>query len=589
MVSVLGLSFDYHNSAAALVVDGELLAAAQEERFSRTKNDPGFPHQAIKFCLRKADLYAKDIDYIVFYENPRLKFSRIIETSENIPNKKVQVVESALRHWVAKEKFFPEQKISHFLEIKPEKVSLVNHHLAHAASAFFASPFQEAAIVTIDGVGEKTTSAIYSGNGQKISEINKTEYPNSVGLFYSAITAFLGFEVNEGEYKVMGMAAYGEPKYEQKMRELFTLFDDGTFVLDQSLFEFNNPIGVPYSKEFISQYGPAREAEAIFDPEGRENKDYRIITESKFYADIAASAQKTTEHVIKHITNAALRITENTNLCMAGGVALNSVANGLLRKNPDLSLFVQPESGDAGSALGAAYAKYVEISNLRPTWQFDVSLGYEASEKECHTAIQDAGLTNWKLLESEEEMLVKAAENIADGRVLGWFQGGAEWGPRALGYRSILANAGFAQMAERVNKRVKFRERFRPFAPSVLAEYATDYFVLPEFCDEASPESFMLSVCQTRPDKRELLPAVTHVDGSARVHLVHKTINPIFHKLIEKCKDLTGIPVVLNTSFNRRGEPIVNTPADAISAFVWSDLDILYLGLFEISKEDFSY
>ena len=245
-------------------------------------------------------------------------------------------------------------------------------------------------------MGEKTTAAIYSGNGQKISEVNQTEYPNSVGLFYSAITAFLGFEVNEGEYKVMGMAAYGEPKYERQMSRLFTLFDDGSFELDQSLFEFSNPIGVPYSNEFISQFGPAREAETIFDPEGRENADHRIIAESKFYADIAASAQKATEHVIKHITTAALRITDNTNLCMAGGVALNSVANGLLRKNPDISLFVQPESGDAGTALGAAYAKYVEISNLRPKWMFDVSLGYEASEKECFTAIEDADLTKWK-------------------------------------------------------------------------------------------------------------------------------------------------------------------------------------------------
>ena len=298
----------------------------------------------------------------------------------------------------------------------------MHHHLAHASSAFFASPFEEAAIVTIDGVGEKTTAAIYSGNGQKISEINQTEYPNSVGLFYSAITAFLGFEVNEGEYKVMGMAAYGEPKYERQMSRLFTLFDDGSFELDQSLFEFSNPVGVPYPMNSFRSLDP-REAETIFDPEGRENADHRIIAESKFYADIAASAQKATERVIKHITTAALRITDNTNLCMAGGVALNSVANGLLRKNPDISLFVQPESGMQECPC-AAYAKYVEISNLRPKWMFDVSLGYEASEKECFTAIKDADLTKWKLLESEEEMLLRAAENIAEGRVLGWFQGG---------------------------------------------------------------------------------------------------------------------------------------------------------------------
>jgi carbamoyltransferase len=573
-IYVLGLSFDYHDSAAALLKDGEVVAAIQEERLTRRKHDSRLPERSIAACLEIAGIGPEALSAIAHYENPLVKFDRIVRSS--IRPRNWRTFGDTLAAWTALGKFDPRRRIAASLGVQPGRISYGDHHGSHAAAAFYCSPFEEATIVTLDGVGEHETSTIAVGSKRGISKIASTRFPHSIGLFYSALTAYLGFEVNEGEYKVMGMAAFGEPLYADRLRPLMRA-RKGQIVLDQRFFNFTRVSDMPFSPELVALLGPARRPESEFAVDefsGRPPSG----TEDRRFADIAASVQRVAEETILDVVKYAVGKTGIADVVLAGGVGLNSLANARLQREACRRLYVQPAAGDAGSALGAALDHYHRVMGRpRSTPRLDPYLGVAYSDLDVARAVRRYRSNNVVRYADEASMIAAAADLLASGKVLGWLQGRFEWGPRALGNRSILANPALSGIKNRVNISIKYREPFRPFAPAVIAERAHEFFDLPGGDHVARPENYMLSVCPVLPEARLRIPAVVHADGSARVQLVSKDQNPRFHALISALGERTGIPVILNTSFNLRGEPIVSSPRDAVQTFEWSEMDNLVM------------
>ena len=589
---ILGLSFDFHDSAAALLKDGVVVAAGIEERFSREKHDSGFPRHAVKFCLKTAGISAADIDEVAYYEVPLLKFDRILWSHATAGQRNPGYLTRTVASWLRHRKFEVRDRIFEELGIAREKIFYVDHHLSHMSAAFLCSGFDAATIVTMDGVGEYETTSWGVGNGTSIRKLGSASLPNSIGLFYSAMTAFLGFEVNEGEYKVMGMAAFGEPKFYELLRPMFHLEESGGFSIDTKYFEFLTPKDLPYTDALIALLGQPRDPKQHFAtlkedlPTGIAGAEGEaILLSSKRYADIAASVQKVTEEVIFHVVDSAVRATGIKEVCLAGGVALNSLANGRLIRERGYSLYIQPAAGDSGSAIGAALWRACQGKGKRSAPLTSAYLGSGCPhEQDIDQAIADSGFQTHGTF-PVDQLPAEVARLLAEGNVIGWFQGNAEWGPRALGNRSILADPTRADMKKIVNERIKFREPFRPFAPAVMLEEVYKYFECPELRDRTSPEYFMLAVHHVIPQYRSVLPAITHADGTARLQVVDSNSNPTFYSLLREFKALRGVGVLMNTSYNLKGEPIVDTPADALRTFSYSGLDYVVLHNRIVSKD----
>lgn len=596
-MNILGISCYYHDSAAALLQDGLLVAAAEEERFSRKKHDYGYPEYAIEFCLDQAGIEAGELDYVVFYEKPLLKFERILMTTLQSFPESWAVFRESMIAWF-NEKLWIKGRILTRLGIPDEKLLFVEHHLSHAASAFFCSPYEEAAILTVDGVGEWTTAtlgrAVADWDGSGTSEIElfaETRFPHSLGLLYSAFTAFLGFRVNSGEYKVMGMAPYGRPNRVDDIHKLIDVADDGAFRLNMKYFSFHRSTYRTFSNAFVELFGEPRVHESVFyTPTTHPSKDHpdwddRTAERNQHYADIAASIQSLTEETLLKMANHAYERTGLTKLCLAGGVALNSVANGrILRETPFEDVWIQPAAGDSGGALGAAlYAYHVLLAEPRKFVMDHAYWGKAYSVDETQSAIEGAGWT-WERVNEEEAIAGLMVDDLLGGKVIGLFQGRFEWGPRALGNRSILADPRDAVMKEVVNARIKFREPFRPFAPVVLEERAGEFYAGLDEPTRHYPLRYMLMVYKTRDGQGDKIQAVTHEGGSGRLQTVRREHNPLYYRAIELFGEATGVPVLLNTSFNLRGEPIVTTPADALNTFGKSDIDTLYMNGFVVRK-----
>jgi carbamoyltransferase len=594
---ILGISAFYHDSAAALVVDGEIVAAAQEERFTRVKHDARYPENAIAYCVAQSGGGLADIDLVVFYEKPFLKFERLIETYVAFAPRGFQSFKTAIPVWI-REKLFQKDMLRRRLQaLAPDfdwktRLLFSEHHLSHAASAFYPSPFDEAVILTMDGVGEWPTTSVAVGRGRDITIHKELHFPHSLGLLYSAFTYYTGFKVNSGEYKLMGLAPYGEPRYRNLILDkLIHLKDDGTFHLNMDYF--NYCVGLTMTNDaFAGLFGqPAR----------RPDKD--LLTD--FHMDVAASIQAVTEEVILRLTRSLAREFDLPNLCLAGGVALNCVANGkVLRDGVFPQIWIQPAAGDAGGAAGAALAAWhLFLGRDRPVRQNadrmrGAYLGPEFAQADIEARLAAQG-ARFQVL-PDDEVIEATAQGLADGQAVGWMQGRMEFGPRALGARSILADPRSPTMQKMLNLKVKYRESFRPFAPSVLREDVADWF---EF-DGDSP--YMLLVADVVPERRRAMtaeeqalfgidklnvprsdiPAVTHVDYSARLQTVHAETNPRYHALLTRFKEKTGCPVLVNTSFNVRGEPIVCTPEDAFHCFMGTELDLLVAGNCLLRKEE---
>lgn len=563
VMTILGISCFYHDSAAALLRDGVLIAAAQEERFTRQRHDQNFPVNAIRYCLETAGIRASELDYIVFYDKPLVKFERILSTYIATFPRSLPSFLKAMPIWL-KDKIWIPQTIKNELSYEGE-ILFTEHHISHAASAFLVSPFEKAAILTIDGVGEWETSTYGAGKGTDIVLSNAMHFPHSLGLLYSAFTYYLGFRVNSAEYKVMGLAPYGEPVfYDKIMNELLHVGEDGGFRINMKYFSYDYGLTMTSGAfdRFMGQ--PRREPESEL---------------SQFYKDVAASLQKVTDEIVVRMARAIARDTGETRLCMAGGVALNCVSNSkILEHTPFREVFVQPAAGDAGGAVGAAFYAYnTVLGNPRSYVMTDVFLGPEFDDSAIEQFLRTLEVPFKKY--TQEELLTETARLLADQKVVGWFQGRMEFGPRALGSRSILADARNPKNQSIVNLKIKFRESFRPFAPAVLEDRVSDYFVW----DRPSP--YMLFVATVREDKREI-PAVTHLDGSARLQTVSRSQHPLFYDLLKEFEKQTGCPVLINTSFNVRGEPIVCTPEDAWKCFLRTEMDHLVLGSFILDKAE---
>jgi carbamoyltransferase len=594
---ILGVSCFYHDSAAALLEDGLLVAAAEEERFSRKKHDFDFPKEAIDFCLNQAGITGQDLEYVVFYEKTMVKFERILMTSLATFPRSWEIFGEAMIAWFDKKIWIKGHLASH-LGLPEDRVLFVEHHLSHAASTFFASPYDEAAILTVDGVGEWTTTttgratADWDGNGQnKIELFSEARFPHSIGLLYSAFTAFLGFRVNNGEYKVMGMAPYGRPNRMEDIYKLIDVRDDGSFRLNMDYFCFHHSTSRMFNRRFESLLGKPRVHDSIFfTPTTHPHKDHpnwddRVAQTNQHYADIAASIQRVTEDILLKNARHLHETTGLNKLCMAGGVSLNSVANGrILRETPFDEVFIQPAAGDSGGALGAAlYVYHILLGKPRKFVQEHSYWGKGYTPDEVQSAIERAGV-EYKQVNNQEEMARLMVEDMLAGRVISLFQGRFEWGPRALGNRSILADPRRMDMKEIVNTKIKFREPFRPFAPVVLEEKAEEYYVGLSETHRHYPPRYMLMVFPVYQEKQELIPAVTHEGGSGRLQSIRREWNPLYYRAVERFADETGVPVLLNTSFNLRGEPIVNTPDNALSTFARSGIDTLYISDFVVRK-----
>lgn len=593
---VLGVSAFYHDSAAALIEDGHIVAAAQEERFTRKKHDAAFPKQAITYCLGAAGVGLNEIDFVTFYDKPFLKFERLLETYLSYAPKGFSSFKMALPIWL-KEKLFQKDLLrKEFKKYDPDfdwmnKLLFSEHHFSHAASAFFPSPFERACVLTMDGVGEWATTSVALGDGNKLEMTKEIHFPHSLGLLYSALTYYTGFRVNSGEYKVMGLAPYGEPKYAQLLLDnLIDVKDDGSFRLDQHYFDYCT--GLTMTNRHFEDLlgGPARRPDELL---------------TQRHMDLAASIQAVTEEVVLKMTRSLAKETGQKNLCLAGGVALNCVANGkVLRDGAFEKIWIQPAAGDAGGALGAALAAYY-VHKGRPRQapaagdaMRGAYLGPQYTQNEIDQRLTTAGARFTTV--DEESMLNMTAQALSDGKAIGWFQGRMEFGPRALGGRSFLGDARSPEMQKLLNLKVKYRESFRPFAPAILREDVSDWFEL----DDDSP--YMLLVADVTEDKRlamneaeqalfgieklniarSEIPAVTHVDYSARIQTVHADTNPRYHALISRFKELTDCPVIVNTSFNVRGEPIVCTPEDAFRCFMGTETEMLIIGNSIVMKED---
>jgi carbamoyltransferase len=572
--------------------DGQLVAAAEEERFTRKKHDYDFPKNAIQFCLDTAGVRGPDLDYVVFFEKPFRKFDRILATVLQTYPQSWKVFRESMITWML-DKLWVASKLQFDLGVRKERVLFSEHHLSHAASAFLCSPFDEAAILTVDGVGEWVTGTYGTGRGNDIRLTKQMEFPHSLGLLYSAFTAFLGFEVNEGEYKVMGMAPYGQPRYVDKVWKLVRQNQDGSFSLDMDYFCFHHSTDRTFNGRFVELFGEPRPTKMQFFTEstgfpkyfGAPPPNYKEMCRlNQHYADVAASIQKVTEELLVGMAKHLHQVTGLKRLCIAGGVGLNSVANSrMLRECGFDELYVQPAAGDGGGALGAALWAYNALLGKPRTFRLDHAYwGRAYSPSEVSAFLREKGIP-YCLIEDDDKLLDRVVERLIQGKVVGWFQGRFEWGPRALGDRSILADARNPEMKDIVNAKIKFREPYRPFAPSVLAECAESYFDLPQAARHY-PARYMLYVVPVKPDHHATLPAITHVDGSGRLQTVFRDQSPRYYSLIQRFGQATGVPVVLNTSFNLKGEPIVNTPANAFNTFSRSEMDALVLGNFLVEK-----
>ena len=594
---VLGLSAFYHDSAAALVEDGVVVAAAQEERFTRKKHDAGFPQEAIAFCLNQQGIALEDVDFVAFYDKPFLKFERLLETYLAFAPKGFTSFKMAIPIWLREKLFMKNLLRKEFKSFHEgydwrNRLVFAEHHQSHAASAFFPSPFEEAVVLTMDGVGEWATTSLCLGQGNKLEVMKEIHFPHSIGLLYSAFTYYTGFKVNSGEYKVMGLAPYGEPKYVEKIfDELVDLKEDGSFRLNMAYFEYCTGLTMTNAKFDELFGGPPRGAE-------------QRLTQK--HMDLAASVQAATEEIVLRLTRSIAAETGQRNLCLAGGVALNCVANGkVLRAKHFDNIWIQPAAGDAGGAVGAALSAYHQYQE-QPRSKLNGSgdgmrgsyLGPSFAQEDIERRLTEAG-ARFTVLE-DAATIEATSQALADGKAVGWFQGRMEFGPRALGGRSILGDPRQPSMQKTLNLKVKYRESFRPFAPSVLAEEVSNWFEI----DSVSP--YMLLVADVVEDRRRAMtedeealfgidklnvprseiPAVTHVDYSARVQTVHKETNPRYHALLTAFKEKTGCPVVVNTSFNVRGEPIVCTPEDAFHCFMGTEIEVLVVGNCVLEKAD---
>ncbi len=595
MSYILGISAFYHDSAAAIIHNGDIIAAAQEERFTRKKHDSGYPKNAINFVLNFAKINLSHVDHIVFYEKPFLKFERLLETYVAFAPKGFASFSKAMPIWL-REKLFQKKMILEYLKSHDQnfndenRILFSEHHLSHAASAFYPSPFEKAIILTADGVGEWATTTVAIGDKNKIEIKKELHFPHSLGLLYSAFTYYIGFKVNSGEYKVMGLAPYGKPKYtDQILNNLIDLKDDGTFMLDQNYFNYSTGLTMTNEK-FNKLFGhPPRKAETD------------KITQ--FHMDIASSIQNVTEKIMLMLAKSLRKEYKIPNLCLAGGVALNCVANGkILEEKIFENIWVQPAAGDAGGSLGAALAYWhLDLNKDRQKINKDNMqgsyLGNNFSEEEIKKTLNKIGAEFSQM--SENEIIEKTAKEISKEKIVGWFQGRMEFGPRALGNRSILADPRSNKMQKNLNLKVKYRESFRPFAPSVLYEDLSNWFeintdtpymlfvanVKKEKTQEMSEDDKKLFGIDLLNLKRSEIPAVTHVDYSARIQSVYKDTNKKYYELLKKFKEITNCPVLINTSFNIRGEPIVNTPIDAFNCFMGTELDILVIGNFYLEKK----
>lgn len=593
---ILGLSFYYHDSAAALIKDGELVAAAMEERFSRKKHDNDFPQLAIDFCLKQAGITADDLDYVVFYEKPLLKFERILLSTLNTFPRSAGVWRESMLNWL-KDKLWIKSLLQTRLKIKTDKILFCDHHMSHAASAFFASPFKEAAVLTVDGVGEWTTTTLgtatsyWNGDGDGKNEINlfqEQRFPHSLGLLYSAFTAWLGFRVNNGEYKVMGMTPYGEPRYVDKINKVFQYTPgDGSFRLNMGYFAFHYSTENTYNQKFLDLFGDQRDDRTEFftmntNPERSAEKT--AMDQNQYYADVAASIQLVTEETLISIAKKLHEKTGMKKLVMAGGVALNTKANyRLLSETPFEEIYIQPAAGDDGGALGAAlWAYHIVLGKPRDWVMPHAYWGQEYSESEMRDFLNNQGVKYEDFTDNDDKMLDILADEMTRENVVGFFQGRFEWGPRALGNRSILADPRSEAMKEVVNTKIKFREPFRPFAPVVLRDRAPEYFDYPDVEKHEAPR-YMLIVSPIKADKQDQIAAVCHM-GTGRLQSIDRETNPRYYGVVERFGQATGVPIVLNTSFNLRGEPIVTSPLDAFNTFKNSDIDLLALGSFLVRK-----
>ena len=591
-MNILGVSCYYHDAAAALLRDGQLIAAAEEERFTRIKHDYNYPEHAIQFCLQAGGIKGGDLDYVAFFEKPFRKFDRILMTVLQTYPRSYKVFREAMITWMV-DKLWVGAKLAADLGIPKDRVLFCEHHLSHAASAFLCSPFEDAAIMTVDGVGEWVTGTTGVGHENQIELHKQMMFPHSIGLLYSAFTAFLGFEVNEGEYKVMGMAPYGQPRYVDKVWKLIRQEADGSFSLDMDYFCFQHSTEKTFNGKFVQLFGEPRPPKMLFftaasgfptyfgDPPANYNELCKL---NQHYADIASSIQQVTEEILIGMARHLQKETGKRALCIAGGVGLNSVANQrILRETGFEELFIQPSAGDGGGALGAAlWADNTLLGNPR---NFRMDHAYWGKAY-CPCEVRDFLDSNhipYHQVGDDNRLMDIVVDKLQQGKVIGWFQGAFEWGPRALGNRSILADARNPHMKDIVNTKIKFREPYRPFAPSVLAECAESYFELPNAMQHY-PARYMLYVVPVRPSRRDTLPAITHVDGTGRLQTVFRDANPRYYQLIERFGQATGVPALLNTSFNLKGEPIVNTPANAFNTFSKSEMDALVMGNFIVEK-----
>lgn len=563
-MKIVGISCNYHDSSAVLVEDGIPVKMIQEERLSRIKHDPNFPSNAIQHIVGQQDT---PIDYVVFYESPMLKFERfVINTLSYFPNTRSHFREGMISF--LKDKLWIKSKISESINVESDNILFLPHHLSHASSSFFCSPFDQSNILTIDGVGEWTTTATGFASGNEIKFDREIRFPHSLGMLYSVFTGYLGFKPNDGEYKLMGLSPYGIPLYEEHVKKLIDIKQDGSYRLNTDYLSYHTSLTQPYNEKFVQLFGDPR------DPRSEHRFEQR-------HADIASSIQKVTEEVIIKIVNSLYEKTKCENLCIAGGVGLNSVANyKILQQTPIKNIYIQPASGDSGAALGAALFLYYSILGHKRNFILNHAFyGNDLPRDEVKSYLDTNSIKYEEL--SDNNLIDYVAEGLDSGKIFGWMQGSSEWGPRALGHRSIIADARRKEMLKKVNISVKFRESFRPFAPSVLYEDATNLFNIPL---DHYPSRFMLYVCPVR--NRTILPAITHVDGSARPQVVFKTDNNLlYYNLLERFKEISGYGCFLNTSFNLSGEPIVESPHDAYTSFEKTNIDELVINNFVIKHQ----
>ena len=587
---VLGISAYFHDASAAIFKNGELIAAIEEEKLSRIKHDYSFPKNAIDFCLKEANILPNELDYVVFYEKPFVKFERIIKTAIWGFPKTFKLFQESMRGWLF-DKLWISSTIQSKLNVSRDKIAFSNHHLSHAASSYYCSPFNKAAIVTFDGVGEWATTTISEGNDDEITMEKEIKFPHSLGLIYSVFTAFLGFEINEGEYKVMGMAPYGKPIYIDKVKKIISSNSDGSFSVNTDYISYHYSTKNSYSQKFVKLFGEPREPDKLFFTEmtkypdyfGDKPSDYKQQEKSnQYYADIAASIQKVTEELVINLLTQIPAKEYDYNLCLAGGVALNSVINGMIKKKTDFkNIYIQPSAGDGGGAIGGALSFIMDGQKNKRNFVMNHAFwGPEFFDKDIKNAIDKYDFA-YTYFENKSQLQDQIVKDLVNNKVIGLFQNKMEWGPRALGNRSIIANPTNKKMKDIVNSKIKFREPYRPFAPSVLEDKISTIFEESEN-QEVNPNDFMLNVVKVKKEYINKIPAVSHL-GTARVQAVRKS-NKDYYDLIKKFENKTNIPVILNTSFNVKGEPIVCSPLDALNTFSISGLDNLALGNYYLSK-----